>query len=342
MKHKSRCILGVETSCDETSASVITSRKVLSNVISSQTVHIDFGGVVPELASRAHVRKVIPIVEEALKRADRKLQDLDGLAVTMGPGLIGALLVGVNYVKGLSLALQIPLVGVNHIEGHIYANFLNGNSIPFPFLTLVVSGGHTQIIRVDGHLQYRILGETRDDAVGESFDKIAKLLNLPYPGGPEIDRLAPGGDPDFVKFPRALMTSGDFDFSYSGLKTAVLNYIREAGPSEVRRRLPDICASFQKAAIEVLVKKAVEAARTYQIKHIVLAGGVAANSLLRSWMKTEASRFHLEVSFPPLEFCTDNAAMIARVGLEYLKRHNPGSLELNVFPSLRLGEPPES
>ena len=207
-----RLILGVETSCDETSASIITPNKVLSNVISSQSVHVTFGGVVPELASRAHVQKIIPIVNEALDNAGTSMHEIDGLAVTHGPGLVGALLVGVNYVKGLSLALKVPFIGVNHIEGHIYANYLNTSQIPFPFLCLVVSGGHTQLVLVKEHLKYNIIGETRDDAVGEAFDKVAKLLNLPYPGGPQIDNLATSGTPDFVSFPRALLKSGDFAF----------------------------------------------------------------------------------------------------------------------------------
>ncbi len=338
MQDKFSMILGVETSCDETSAAVISPRKVYSNIISSQAVHVDFGGVVPELASRAHVRKIIPIVNEALVEANVRLSDIKGLAVTHGPGLVGALLVGLNYVKGLALALNIPLVGVNHIEGHIYANFLEGKSIPFPFICLVVSGGHTQIVLVRDHLEYRILGETRDDAVGEAFDKVAKILGLPYPGGPQIDQLAAQGNPDFIEFPRALLKSGQFDFSYSGLKTAVLNKINEMGEEQCRSSLNDICASFQKAAVEVLVKKTIEAARSFQVRHITLAGGVAANSLLRRWMTEDAAAYHLNVIFPPQKYCTDNAAMIARAGLEYLRRNGGNNLDLNVFPSLRLPE----
>jgi N6-L-threonylcarbamoyladenine synthase len=232
----------------------------------------------------------------------------------------------------------MPFVGVNHVEGHIYANFLNGNSVPFPFICLLVSGGHTQIVLVKNHLEYRILGETRDDAVGEAFDKVAKLLGLPYPGGPQIDQLSKQGNPDFIEFPRALMKSGNFDFSYSGLKTSVLNKINEIGQKVTHRNLSDLCASFQKAAVEVLVKKTLDAARNFQVRNIALAGGVAANSLLRTWMKEEASAFHLNVIFPPLEYCTDNAAMIARAGLEYFIRDKKSELDLNAFPSLRLAE----
>ena len=338
MKNKINYVLGVETSCDETSASVITSQKVLSNIISSQTVHLQFGGVVPELASRAHLKKVIPIVDQALEKAEVTFADLDGLAVTNGPGLIGALLVGVNYLKGLSLALDLPLVGVNHIEGHIYGNFLNGQEIPFPCIALVVSGGHTLLALVSDHLKYKILGQTRDDAVGEAFDKVAKLLDLPYPGGPEVDRLAKSGKDDAINFPRSMLGSKDFSFSFSGLKTAVSNYLREAGLVKDEQHLQNICASFQKAAIEVLVIKTIEAARTYQVRDILLAGGVAANSLLRKWMREDAEKYHLKVHFPPLEYCTDNAAMIARAGYEYLVRNRISDLDLNAYPALTLNQ----
>ena len=301
-------------------------------------VHILFGGVVPELASRAHLKKIIPIVDQALHQAGINLGEVNGLAVTNGPGLVGALLVGVNYMKGISLALNIPFIGVNHIEGHIFGNFLNGKDIQTPFICLVVSGGHTQIILVKDYLEYRVLGETRDDAVGEAFDKVAKLLQLPYPGGPEIDRLATEGDPDFVEFPRAMMKRGELNFSYSGLKTAVHNYIQDIGIDESHSRLADICASFQKAAIEVLVKKTILAARTYQIREIALAGGVAANSLLRKWMVDEATQFKLNVHIPPVEYCTDNAAMIARAGLEYLRRGYRSNLSLNAYPSWKIDQ----
>ncbi len=338
MKNKINYVLGVETSCDETSASVITSQRVLSNVISSQTVHLQFGGVVPELASRAHLKKVMPIVNQALEQAGISFNDLDGLTVTNGPGLIGALLVGVNYMKGLSLALDLPVVGVNHIEGHIYGNFLNGQEIPFPFIALVVSGGHTLLVLVSDHLKYKILGQTRDDAVGEAFDKVAKLLDLPYPGGPEVDRLAQNGNDDEINFPRSMLGSKDFSFSYSGLKTAVANYLREAGPVKDDSHLQNICASFQKAAIEVLVIKTIQVARTYQVRDIILAGGVAANSLLRKWMRDDAKKYHLNVHFPPLEYCTDNAAMIARAGYEYLVRNRISDMDLNAYPALTLNQ----
>jgi N6-L-threonylcarbamoyladenine synthase len=338
MQHNIEFVLGIETSCDETSAAVISPRKVLSNVISSQAVHLQFGGVVPELASRAHLRKIIPIVREALQQAKIDMKDLDGIAVTHGPGLVGALLVGVNYVKGISTILKVPFIGINHIEGHIYGNFLNNQTVPKPFMCLVVSGGHTQIILVGDRPEYKVVGETRDDAVGEAFDKVAKLLNLPYPGGPEIDQLANEGNPDAISFPRALMKPGEFNFSYSGLKTAVLTYLQKTGPENVQRNLADICASFQKAAVEVLVKKTVNAARASQIENIAMAGGVAANSLLRAWIAEEANANGMKIFFPPAAFCTDNAAMIARAGLEYLRKGHRSELTLNDFSSPRIDE----
>lgn len=331
-------ILGIETSCDETSAAVIEDNTVLSNVISSQGVHLQFGGVVPELASRAHLRKIIPIVDSALEKAHKEAQQMDGFAVTYGPGLIGALLVGVNYVKGLAAVLQKPFVGVNHIEGHIYSNFLGESDIELPLLCLIVSGGHTQIVIIKEHLQYYLVGKTRDDAVGEAFDKVAKLLGLPYPGGPEIDKLAKTGDPDYVKFPIGLAREKTFDFSYSGLKTAVLNHVNSLNEQERQRHLADICASFQKAAVGALVEKTIEAARTYQIHNIAVAGGVAANSLLRDSMKQEGGKYHLKVYFPAMQYCTDNAAMIARAGLERLQHGFQSTLTLNAYPSLSLGE----
>lgn len=329
-------ILGIETSCDDTSAAVLSDDIVLSNVVSSQAVHLQFGGVVPELASRAHIRKIVPIVDEALHNAQITLSQIDGIAVTCGPGLVGALLVGINYTKGLAMTLKKPFVGVNHIEGHIYSNFLENESWQPPFLCLVVSGGHTLIVLVQDHLQYRIIGKTRDDAVGEAFDKVAKLLDLPYPGGPQIDQLAKEGNPAFVKFPRALMKEKNFDFSYSGLKTAVMNYLKELPEQELHKNLSNICASFQQAAVEVLVRKTVEAARTFQVNKIGVCGGVAANSLLRKWMVEEGTGYHITVNFPAMKYCTDNAAMIARAGRERLKQGYHAGLNQNAYPSLQL------
>lgn len=333
-------ILGVETSCDETSAAVIEGSKVLSNIISSQAVHLQFGGVVPELASRAHLRKIIPIVQEALDAAETTLADIDGLAVTHGPGLIGALLVGVNYMKGVAAVTGKPLIGVNHIEGHVYSNFLAGQdtTLPLPFICLLVSGGHTQIVLVREHLQYEIIGKTRDDAVGEAFDKVAKLLGLPYPGGPQVDKLAATGDPDFTKFPIGLSKEKTFDFSYSGLKTSVLTFLNKISEAEKKEHLADICAAFQKAAVTALVQRTVRAAKKYRVQQIAVAGGVAANSGLRNLMKQAAQKNHIDVYFPAMQYCTDNAAMIARAGLERLQRNFRSGLSLNAYASLPLGE----
>ncbi|RMF56358.1 MAG: tRNA (adenosine(37)-N6)-threonylcarbamoyltransferase complex transferase subunit TsaD [Calditrichaeota bacterium] len=331
-------ILGIETSCDETSAAIIQDDKVLSNIISSQSVHLQFGGVVPELASRAHLKKIIPIYQEALDTAGVSQHQLDGIAVTCGPGLVGALLVGVNFVKGLSLATGIPFVGVNHIEGHVYSNFLEAPHPRFPFLCLIVSGGHTQLVVIKEHLTYRLIGKTRDDAVGEAYDKVAKLLGLPYPGGPEVDKLAQRGNPSLVKFPIGLEKSKTFDFSYSGLKTAVLNFVQQLSEEERKAHLADICAAFQQAAITALVSKTLRAAKTYQLTDIAVAGGVAANSLLRKMLTEEAQNQHCRVFFPSIQYCTDNAAMIARAGLERLKAGYSSNFSLNAYPSIQLGE----
>ncbi len=331
-------ILGIETSCDETSAAVIAEEKVLSNVISSQSVHLQFGGVVPELASRAHLRKIVPIVETALAQAAVGFPDLDAFAVTHGPGLIGALMVGVNYVKGLSAVFGKPFIGVNHLEGHVYSNFLENNDLQLPLLCLIVSGGHTQLVVMKGHLDYQIIGTTRDDAVGEAFDKVAKLLGLPYPGGPQIDRLAKAGDPHAVKFPVGLARETTLDFSYSGLKTAVLNHVNSLPPADRPAQLADICASFQHAAVQQLVERTILAARSYHVRQIAVAGGVAANSYLREQMKHSAGKYHIQVYFPAMKYCTDNAAMIARAGLQRIRHGEQSPLTLNAFAALKLGE----
>lgn len=329
-------ILGIETSCDETSAAILKGGKVCSNIVSSQIEHLQFGGVVPELASRAHIRKIVPIVNKALKESKVTLDKIDGFAVTCGPGLVGALLVGINYVKGLSISLNKPFIGINHIEGHIYSNFLDKKNLKPPFICLIVSGGHTQLVLVKKEFEYRLLGKTKDDAVGEAFDKVAKILGLSYPGGPQIDKISEEGDATFVKFPRALIKEKSFDFSYSGLKTSVSNYIRNLPEQKSESLIANIAASFQAAAIEVLVQKTIRAARTYQCRKIAICGGVAANSLLRSWIRDEALKFHMEVYLPDLQFCGDNAAMIARAGLERLIRGEKSQLDLGAYPSMQL------
>jgi len=330
-------VLGVETSCDETSAAVIDNERVLSNIISSQEVHAQFGGVVPELASRAHIRAIVPIVEKAMREADVTPERLEGLAVTFGPGLVGALLVGLNFVKGLAAAAGKPFIGVNHIEGHIYGNLLTQKEVRFPILFLVVSGGHTQLVLMQDHLKYEIIGRTRDDAVGEAFDKGAKMLGLGYPGGPLIDRLAKKGDENFTRFPIAKLKNAPFDFSYSGLKTSLLTYLKKIDEKTKKDHLADICASYQKAIIDALMEKTVRAIEVHNIEQVGLAGGVAANSLLRSRLADECSARGLNFYQPEPVYCTDNAAMIARAGLEYLRRGHYSSMQLNAYPSLKLG-----
>jgi N6-L-threonylcarbamoyladenine synthase len=331
-----KCIIGIETSCDETSASVIKGDLVLSNIVSSQEIHEKFGGVVPELASRAHIKIITTIIDAAVKKSGIVRSELGGIAVTYGPGLIGAVLVGLNFAKGLSQSLNIPFIGINHIEGHIYGNFLSNPQISFPHLSLVVSGGHTQLVYMPEHLKYQIIGKTRDDAVGEAFDKGAKLLGLGYPGGPIIDQLAQSGDDEFHHFPRAFLKDSAYDFSYSGLKTSLLVYLGSKDKNEIEKNISDICASYQKAAIDVLVKKTILAAKEYKVKSVGVVGGVAANSLLREWMAKEVQRLNIDFFLPDIQYCTDNAAMIARAGLQRLKTGLNSNPDLNAYPSLKL------
>ena len=334
-------VLAIETSCDDTAAAVILDgRKILSNVVSSQvSVHQKYGGVVPELASRKHIESIVPIVTDALETAKVTLKEIDGIAVTQGPGLVGSLLVGLSFAKSLSFAAGLPFVGVNHIEAHLSAIFLEEEPPRFPFIGLVVSGGHTSLFRVDRFGKYKRLGQTRDDAAGEAFDKVAKLLCLGYPGGPIIDELSKKGNPKAIRFPRASLGKGSFDFSFSGLKTAVVNYVK-SHPEPVRDYpeglMRDIVSSFQEAVVEVLVKKIVRSAQDQGLKRIVLSGGVAANRRLRERMREEASVEKMKVYIPSPAFCTDNAAMVGVVGYEYLKRGIRSSLSLNAFSNLPL------
>ena len=331
-------ILGVETSCDETSAAIINGNQILANIVSSQEVHEQFGGVVPELASRAHIRLIAPIVEKAFKKAKISKEQLSGIAVTYGPGLVGALLVGLNFCKGLAQSLKIPFIGINHIEGHIYGNFLSNPEITFPHLTLIVSGGHTQLVLMDKHLSYNIIGKTRDDAVGEAFDKGAKLLGLPYPGGPLIDKHANNGDPKFHKFPRSFLKDDNFDFSYSGLKTALLVYLKDKSDDFIQTNFDNICASYQEAAVDVLVQKTIKASTKHKVKSVGIVGGVAANSLLRKRLDIEVRQRRMEFFLPDFQFCTDNAAMIARAGWQRLSAGIKSEMSLNAFPSLKLDQ----
>lgn len=331
-------ILGIESSCDETAAAVVEDgRRALSDVIATQIeIHRRFGGVVPELASRNHVVQVMPVVDEALTRAGVGPAELDAIAVTSGPGLVGALLVGVQAAKGLAAAWEKPLVRVNHLEGHLVAAFLADPPPAFPFLGLVVSGGHTSLYAARGFGDYHLLGQTRDDAAGEAFDKGAKLLGLPYPGGIAIDRLAKTGDPKAVRFPKAIVRGAELDFSFSGLKTALLHHVKKHGVPE-GQELADVCASYQEAIVGALVQKAFRAARTFQFERLVLSGGVAANSRLRQAVVDRAAEYEeMSVFLPPPRLCTDNAAMIAVAGTHAFLRGERAGADLNADPAWRL------
>ncbi|MCX7571101.1 tRNA (adenosine(37)-N6)-threonylcarbamoyltransferase complex transferase subunit TsaD [Tumebacillus sp. DT12] len=330
-------ILGIETSCDETSAAVIRGGKeILSNVISSQIeIHKRFGGVVPEVASRRHVENVNGVVDEALKQAGVTLDDIDAIGVTYGPGLVGALLVGVAWAKALSYAKGIPLIGVQHIAGHIYANFLSGGGEP-PLIALVVSGGHTEIVYMPAHGVFEFLGRTRDDAAGEAYDKVARAMGLDYPGGPQIDRMAQSGNPEAFQFPRAWIDDESMDFSFSGLKSAVLNALHNAEQRGEEVNKEDVAASFQAAVVDVLVEKTVRAVKQTGVQNVVVAGGVAANKGLRARLTERAAKEGFGVHFPTLDLCTDNAAMIAAAAFpmyEYGRFHD---LDLNAIASLSL------
>lgn len=305
-------ILGIESSCDDTAASVLTEAGVLSNVIASQSVHIQFGGVVPELASRAHHQSISQTVDQALSEAQIPIEDIDGIAVTQGPGLMGSLLVGLSFAKGLALNYGIPLLGVNHMDAHIYANAIE-HELTYPFIALTVSGGHTQLTKVTAPFEHHIIGKTRDDAAGEAFDKIGKILGLAYPAGPKIDALAQTGDPNFKKFPQGLVHEG-LDFSFSGLKTSVLYYLQDQTSETIQKDLPDICASVSEAITEVLVIKLERAMEEHNISHAVIAGGVSANRMLREKINQLSARKSVTIHSPSMAFCTDNGAMIAQTG----------------------------
>lgn len=327
--------MGIETSCDETAVAIVKNgREIVANVVASQIEsHKRFGGVVPEIASRHHVEQITIVLEEAMRQAEISLSEIDAIAVTEGPGLVGALLIGVNAAKALAFANNIPLVGVHHIAGHIYANRLV-TEFKFPLLALVVSGGHTELVYMKDHGEFEVIGETRDDAAGEAYDKVARVLHMPYPGGPHIDRLAHEGTPT-IKLPRAWLEENSFDFSFSGLKSAVINTVHNAEQRGEEIAPEDLAASFQQSVVEVLVTKALRAAKQYEVKQLLLAGGVAANKGLRAAL-TEAFAAHpeIELIIPPLSLCTDNAAMIAAVGSVMFEKGKRSNLALNANPGL--------
>ena len=333
-------ILGIESSCDETAASVVRNgREVLSNVISSQiALHTLYGGVVPEIASRKHIEKINVVIEEALAEAHMTLDDIDAIGVTYGPGLVGALLVGVSEAKAIAYAKNLPLIGVHHIEGHISANYIENKDLEPPFACLVVSGGHTHLVIVKDYGKYEIVGRTRDDAAGEAFDKVARAIGLGYPGGPKIDKVSKEGNPNAIAFPRAKVADSAYDFSFSGLKSAVLNYLNGCKMKNIPIVQADVAASFQKAVVDVLVEHAMHAVEEYGFKKFAIAGGVASNSALRSAMEEACKKRGVAFYHPSPILCTDNAAMIgAAAYYEYLAGTRSG-WDLNAVPNLRLGE----
>ncbi len=333
-------ILAIESSCDETAAAVVVNgREVLSNVISSQIdIHTLYGGVVPEIASRKHVERINQVVEEGLKEAGKTFEDLDAIAVTYGPGLVGPLLIGVSEAKALSFATGLPLVGVHHIEGHISANFLADKTLEPPFACLIVSGGHTHLVLVKDYGEYEILGRTQDDAAGEAFDKVAREIGLGYPGGPKIDRVSKEGNPHAIEFPRGKVAGNRYDFSFSGMKSSVLNYLNTCKMKNIEISVPDVAASFQQAVVDVLVSHAMYAIDEFHLTKLALAGGVASNSALRAAMKEACAEKGVEFFCPPPILCTDNAAMIGSAAYyEYIKGVRSG-FDLNAKPGLRLGD----
>ena len=333
-------ILAVESSCDETAAAVVRNgREVLSNVIYTQiALHTEYGGVVPEIASRKHIEKINQVIGQALRDSGKKLKEMTAIAVTYGPGLVGALLVGVSAAKAISFATGIPLVGVHHIEGHISANYIENKDLEPPFICLVVSGGHSHLVVVKDYGEYEIIGRTRDDAAGEAFDKVARAIGLGYPGGPKIDKVAKEGNPDAIHFPRAKDGDAVYDFSFSGLKSAVLNYLNSCEMKGETICVPDVAASFQKAVVDVLVEHSMDAVQKYGYDKFAIAGGVASNSALRAAFEKACAQRNITFYHPSPVFCTDNAAMIGAAGYyEYCKGVRHG-YDLNAVPSLKLGE----
>ncbi len=333
-------ILAIESSCDETAAAVVVNgRELLSNIIASQIdIHNKFGGVVPEVASRKHVEVINAVVQQALEEAETDISDIDAVAVTYGPGLVGALLVGLQYAKGLAFSLKKPLIGVNHIEGHISANFIQHKDLEPPFVCLVVSGGHTFIVHMKGYGDFEVIGKTRDDAAGEAYDKIARALGLGYPGGPAIDKLSREGNENAIKFPRANFHDESLDFSFSGLKSAVLNYLNKMEMTGQEINKADVAASFQKAVVDVLTDNVIKTCRMRKVDKIAIAGGVASNTALRESLTKAGMVYGIQVLFPAPILCTDNAAMIGSAAYFEFMRGVRSSLNLNALPNLKLGE----
>lgn len=340
MGQKDVYILAIESSCDETAAAVVKNgREVLSNVISSQiALHTLYGGVVPEIASRKHIEKINQVIDEALTEAKVDFDTIDAIAVTYGPGLVGALLVGVSAAKALAFALKKPLIGVHHIEGHISANFIENKELEPPFICLVVSGGHSHLVKVKDYGEYEILGRTRDDAAGEAFDKVARAIGLGYPGGPKIDKVSREGNPEAIHFPRAKVGESEYDFSFSGLKSAVLNYLNSCQMKGEEINQADVAASFQKAVVDVLVDHSLNAVKKYEFDTFAIAGGVASNSHLREALEEACAKNGIQFYHPSPIYCTDNAAMIGVAAYyEYIKGVRHG-YDLNAVPNLKLGE----
>ena len=336
----STTILAIESSCDETAAAIVTDgRRVKSNVIYSQIeLHKLYGGVVPEIASRKHVEKINQVIKGAIEEAGVTWEEIDAVAVTYGPGLVGALLVGVSAAKALAYAKKKPLVGVHHIEGHIAANYIENEKLVPPFMCMVASGGHSHLVYVKDYNKFEIVGRTRDDAAGEAFDKVARAIGLGYPGGPKIDKLAKEGNPKAIEFPRAYMEDAPYDFSFSGLKSAVLNYLNGCEMKHIEVNKADVAASFQQAVVDVITDNAVRAAKEYGCNRLALAGGVASNSSLRENMKSAAEKSNLEFYYPSPIYCTDNAAMIGVAGYYEYINGTRSDLSLNAVPNLKIGE----
>ena len=329
-------VLGIESSCDETSASIVKNREMISNIVHSQEIHSEYGGVVPEIASREHQKNIVFVVDRALEKANISINDIDGIAVTYGAGLKGALLVGLNFAKGLSIALGIPYIGVNHLEGHLYSNIMDNDNINFPFISLIVSGGHTQIWKVDEIGKYTLLANTVDDAAGEAFDKGARLLGLSYPGGPEIQKASDGGNPDYIDFPRPSVKNSEFNFSFSGLKTSLLYKLQKLNKLDIENNLKNIASSYQEAIVDTLLDRIDRVALKNNINQVSIAGGVAANKRFREKSKTLSENKNIDIYFPHLSLCTDNAGMIAMAGYSKLENNFNSDLSLEANPNLSL------